>query len=162
MGIMKKQSCKELFLFFEVGFAAYWFANAVLWIPWKINQGLGITVMILLVPFLWGASSVFCLRHTPIENWKKAKYVIAMVFLFVGVISDAFFFAVWRGIPEELYRPTTFAAYALIIIVPIIIGIVFSKAKEKKAKLISSKSLFIIGVLGILFLTATLYTVQYW
>lgn len=162
MSIVKKQFGKELLLFFEVSFAAYWFANAVLWIPWKINQGLGITVMILLVPFLWGMSSAFCLRCTPIESWKKAKYVMAIVFLVVAVISDVFFFAVWRGIPEELYHPTTFAAYALIIIVPIIIGIVFSKSKKKITKPISSKSLFIVGALGLLFLLATLYSVQYW
>lgn len=159
---MKRQTGKELLLFFEVSFAAYWFANAVLWIPWKINQWFGITVMILLVPVLWGMSSLFCLRRIPINNWRKTKFVIAAVFLLVAVISDLFFFAVWRGIPEELYRPTTFAAYALIIIVPIITGVAFRKTKTKEKKQISLINLLIIGGLGILFLVATLYSVQYW
>jgi hypothetical protein len=159
MIFIKNYSKKEFLLFVLVGFTAYWFANAVLWIPWKINRLFGIVMMLLIVPILWGLSSLYCLIHIPIERRKNVKYIIAIVFLLIGVVSDFFFFAIWRGIPEQLYHPTTFAAYALIIIVPMIIGIVSMK---KDTKLISNKSIIVYTILGIIFLGTTLYSVQYW
>ncbi|HCC35354.1 MAG TPA: hypothetical protein DEQ02_06850 [Ruminococcaceae bacterium] len=157
----EKISYKEIVLSIVVSFAAYWFANAVLWIPWKANQWLGIVIMILLVPTLWGFSSFYCLSRISLLNMKKAVIIIASVFLIIAFISDYFFFAIWRGIPDELYHPTTFAAYGLIVIMPVIIGILL-KRKNVKPKTISNKELIITGGLGILFLTSTLYSVQYW
>jgi hypothetical protein len=159
MTFVKNYTKKEFLLFTLVGFTAYWFANAVLWIPWKINQWFGIVMMLLIVPILWGLSSLYCLVRIPIERRKNAKFIIAMVFLIVSVVSDFFFFAIWRGIPEELYHPTTFAAYALIVIMPIIIWIVSMK---KDTKLISNKAIIIFTILGIMFFVTTLYSVQYW
>jgi hypothetical protein len=159
MIFVKNYSRKEFLLFVLVGFSAYWFANAVLWIPWKINQWFGIVVMLLIVPILWGLSSFYCIIHTPFERRKNAKFIIAIIFLLVSVISDFFFFAIWRGIPEQLYHPTTFAAYALIFIIPIVIGIVSMK---RDSKIISNKTIYIFIILGIIFLGMTLYSVQYW
>jgi hypothetical protein len=159
MFFVKNHSKKEYLLFALVGFSAYWFANAVLWIPWKINQLFGIVMMLLIVPILWGLSTLYCLIHIPIERRKNAKFIIAIIFLFVSVVSDYFFFAIWRGIPEELYHPTTFAAYALIAILPIIIGTI---SKKKDSKKISNKIIFVFIIMGILFLGITLYSVQYW
>ena len=158
----EKISIKEILLFLAVSFAAYWFANAVLWIPWKINQWFGIITMICLVPILWGFSSYYCLIRTSFVHWKKSVAVVATMFLIIAVISDVFFFAVWRGIPDELYHSTTFAAYALIVLAPIIVGIVLKRVRDKKQKPISRKSLFITGGLGVLFFALTLYSVQYW
>ena len=151
----------ETLLFIFVSFAAYWFANATLWIPWVINQWFGIACMILLVPVLWGASSYYCLVRTSLTNWKMASFALATIFLVVAVISDFFFFAIWRGIPDELYHPTTFAAYALIVIMPFIICAVL-KRKRRESKPINSKALIIAGGLGIIFLISTLYSMRYW
>lgn len=159
---IKRFSIKEILLYLGVSFSAYWFANAVLWIPWKFNQWLGISLMIILVPFLWGLSSLYCLRKTLFENIKSAKYVIAISFLVMAFLSDFFFFVIYRGIPDELYHPTTFAAYALIIIMPIIIGIVLHKKGNNKYNEVKVKNLIIIFVFGIIFLITTLYSVQFW
>jgi len=159
MIFFKHYSKKEFLFFALVGFTAYWFANAVLWIPWKINQWFGIVMMLLIVPILWGLSSLYCLVHISVERRKNVKFIIAFVFLFIGAVSDFFFFAIWRGIPEELYHPTTFAAYALIVIMPIIIGLISMK---KDAKQISNKVIIVLTFLGIIFLGITLYSVQYW
>jgi predicted Na+-dependent transporter len=160
--MIRKYSIKELLLYSGVSNSAYWFANAVLWIPWKFNQWLGIILMILLVPFLWGISSLYCFRKTSFDNIKSAKFVVAIVFLIIAVVSDFFFFAIWRNIPEQLYHPTTFAAYALIIIMPIIVGTIINKRKTKKYTEINNKNLLIIWALGIMFLILTLYSVQFW
>ena len=162
MKMFKKYSAKEILLYLGVSFSAYWFANAVLWIPCKFNQWLGITIMLLLVPFLWGMSSFYCLRKTPFEKIKSAKYIIALGFLIMAFLSDFFFFAIYRGIPDELYHPTTFAAYSLIIIMPIIIGIIMHKKYINKYNEIKIKNLLIILILGIIFLIVTLYSVQFW
>jgi len=159
---LRKHSIKEAVLYSGVSISAYWFANAVLWIPWKFNHWLGIALMILLVPFLWGLSSIYCYSKTPFEKIKNTKFIVAIVFLFIAVISDFFFFAIWRRIPEQLYHPTTFAAYALIIIMPIIIGIILHKKKINKYSKINIKNILIIWLLGIIFLIITLYSVQFW
>ncbi|MGL5353750.1 MAG: hypothetical protein ACRDA5_10585 [Clostridium sp.] len=158
----RKTSTNEIWLFIITSFTAYWFANSVLWIPWKINQLFGIIVMILLVPILWGGSSLYCLRKIKKENWKISKYLIAILFLLIGVICDFFFFALWRKIPEELYHPTTFAAYALTFIMPIIIGSFEKRLGKDKVQSVSRKSLITIGYLGVIFFVATLYFVRYW
>jgi hypothetical protein len=159
MIFVKNYSKKEFLLFTLVGFTAYWFANAVLWLPWLINRLFGIVMMLLIVPILWGLSSLYCLIHVPIERRKNAKFIIAVIFLLVGVVSDFFFFAIWRGIPEELYHPTTFAAYALIVIMPIIIGVISMKRDSKP---IHNKAIILFTILGIIFLGITLYSVQFW
>lgn len=161
MKINQRMACKEIILFIIVSFTAYWFANATLWIPWKMNPWLGISIMILLVPILWGISSYYCLARTSLSYWKKVSAIIAAIFLVIAFVSDFFFFAIWRGIPDELYHPTTFAAYALILIMPFILGAKLKK-KNIKQKSISNKDLIIIGGLGILFFISTLYSVRYW
>jgi len=160
--IFRNYSIKELLLYSGVSVSAYWFANAVLWIPWKFNRWVGVILMILLVPFLWGLSSLYCFRKTQFEKIGKTKYIVAIVFLIIAVVSDFFFFAIWRNIPDQLYHPTTFAAYALIIIMPIIIGIILKRNNTKKYSEINNKNLIIIWVMGIIFLIITLYSVQFW
>ena len=100
--------------------------------------------------------------RTSFSKWKKSATLVAALFLIIAVISDVFFFAVWRGIPDELYHPTTFAAYALILLAPVIVSIILKRVKDKKQKPVSLKSLCIAGGLGVLCFAFTLYSVQYW
>lgn len=153
---------RKAILFSLVSFATYWFANAVLWIPWIINKWLGITVMIILVPFLWGLSSIYCLKYSPIEKWSNIRWLISSVFLVISIVSDYFFFVVWRGVPEQLYHPTTFAAYALILIMPLIMSKFDIGTSKKETKIILNKNLAKIGLLGLVFFILTLYSVRFW
>ncbi|HOE56843.1 MAG TPA: hypothetical protein PLL98_09785 [Bacillota bacterium] len=157
-----KEKLLLLLLFLLVGFTAYWFGNAVLWIPWVINMWLGITIMIILVPFLWGYASLYCLKFVSKKCRKNKNWLMAIAFLVVSVISDYFFFAVWRGIPDQLYHPTTLAAYGLIFIMPFLVNFIFEKRRTAEANDISVTNLIIIAALGITLLFITLYCVRFW
>lgn len=158
----KRIEVRELLLFIGIGFLAYWFANSVLWIPWKLNEYLGIGVMIILVPILWGKASLFCLNRVEREKRGFNKYIIGTVFLIIGIISDFYFFCVWRGIPNELYKPTTFAAYALTLFTPIVLGKLNRNSVNNKAGKIEIKNLIIIFIIGFIFFGCTLFSVRYW
>lgn len=145
-----------------MGFLVYWFANSVLWIPWKINEYLGIGVMIVLVPILWGTASIFCLNRISEKCWKFKKYIIGIIFLIIGIISDFYFFCIWRNIPDELYKPTTFAAYVLVFLAPIIMGKFNENSVKNEIYNITNKNLIIIFIFGCIFLACTLLSVRYW
>ena len=159
-----RENCKFKEILFEtgMGFSAYWFANSVLWIPWKLNKYFGIAVMILLVPVLWGGVSLFCLKRIHKEQWKVKKYLVAIIFLLIGIVSDYFFFAIWRKIPDELYKPTTFAAYGLLFFMPIVVGSFKNYIKNEESYAISNKNVLCVWIAGIFFLTMTLFSVKYW
>jgi len=157
------KSTQRIVLIALVGFTVYWFANAVFWIPWVINRWLGIAVMILLTPCLWGFASWYCLRYSPEKHWQKDRWFIAGIFLVIAIFSDFFFFAVWRRIPDQLYHPTTFAAYGLIMMIPFITSVIAVKMhKTKTACSLSGTTLLKVGLSGILFFLITLYSVRFW
>jgi hypothetical protein len=159
---MKAQFRKVLFLLLT-GLAPYWLMNAIVWIPWVyLSRTIGIIIMVLLVPILWGFSAFYCYKHIPFDKWRKERWLISIIFLVSSSVSDVFFFLIWRHLPlSELYHPTTFASYALIVIIPLVVDPIAAKFCRKDNLKLTYNWVGLIAFL-LLFIVITLYCVRFW
>jgi hypothetical protein len=73
----------------------------------------------LLSTVLWGCMAFYALRHALRSQWTRDAVSMALSFLITGVLQDYLLFARYRGVPGELYEPTTLLAYALSFVLPI-------------------------------------------
>ena len=105
---------RRLLWYLLIGLSLYWISNALVVFPWILSKTLGIIAMIFST-FLWGYMAFYCLKHVPRNKWNNDTLYMALSFLITGIVQDYLFYSVYRGIPKELYEPTTFLAYSLVL-----------------------------------------------
>lgn len=131
-----------------LAFSFYWLANLILWIPWTINPYLGMTIMLTIGPFLWGLAVYYCLIRYKGKNMWEGALLNAAIFTIVAVLMDYVFFVLIRDSIEDLYHPTTFYAYAFLIVLPFLEIWLFRKLLSKKKRIIKSKDFLSVAFLG--------------
>jgi hypothetical protein len=153
---------KRIFWYVLIGLSLYWVSNALVVFPWLWSKTLGIIAMVFST-FLWGYMAFYCLKHVPRNKWNKDTFFMALSFLLTGIVQDYFFYAVYRRIPEELYKPTTFLAYSLSFLMPFFIRYVILKGYNlKKVLFVTSVKLLFTVLIGILAFLFTIWSMKYW
>ena len=153
---------RRLLWYILIGLSLYWVSNALVAFPWTISKTLGIIAMIFST-ILWGYMAFYCLKHVPRNKWNKDTFFMALSFLLAGIVQDYLFYAVYRGIPKELYEPTTFLAYSLTFLLPFFIRYILLKDYDvKKVLFITPIKLLLTGLVGILAFLFTIWSMKYW
>jgi len=153
---------RRLFWYLLIGLSLYWISNALVVFPWILSKTLGITAMIFST-FLWGYMAFYCLKHVPRNKWNTDTFYMALSFLLTGIVQDYLFYSVYRGIPKELYEPTTFLAYSLVFLLPFFIRYIILKDYNfKKVLFITSGKLLLTALVGILAFLFTIWSMKYW
>lgn len=158
-------SLKRIIFILLVGLAPYWFMNATIWIPWVyLSRTIGIILMMIFVPIIWGYGAYYCYIHISFKDWKYNRWLIAILFLLSSAISDIFFFLIWRHLTlSELYHPSTIASYVLFVIIPFIVEPISSILyKKEKLKLRSKYNWTGLALFLLIFIIITLYCVRFW
>jgi len=145
-----------------IGLSLYWLSNLLVVFPWIVSQTLGIIAMILST-LLWGFAAFYCFRHTPGKELNRDMISMAFFFLLPAILQDYFLYVEYRGIPDELYDPTTFLAYGLVFFLPIIIRYLFKKQLEERTVLVISRvKLAVTLIIGIISFFFTIWSIRYW
>ena len=153
---------RRLFWYLIIGISLYWVSNAMVVFPWVISKLLGITAM-LLSTVLWGYMAYYCFRHVPVTERNRDTLSMAISFLVTGVVQDYLFYAWYRGVPDELYEPTTFVAYGLTFLLPFIIRYVFIRKKiPATIQQVTGTKLVITAIAGIAAFLFTIWSMRYW
>lgn len=153
---------RRLAWYILTGIALYWLGNVVAVFPWLVSRTLGIIAM-LLSTILWGYVTFYCLKHVPRQEWNRDTLVMAFCFLVTAIIQDYFLYVVYRGIPDELYVPSTFLAYGMVWLLPFIVRYLFLRNYQlKKVQQISPAKLWLTAGAGIIFCAITLWSVKFW
>ena len=88
---------------------------------------------------------------------------MGICFLLTAVVQDYFLYAVYRGIPEELYESTTFLAYGLVFLIPFLVRYtVLRKDKAPAAMPVSKAAHIVTALVGICSLFLTLWSIKFW
>jgi hypothetical protein len=103
-----------------VAFSTYWFVNLLLWYPWSYDTRLGITLMLTAILPVWIYSVYHCLKRHDGERLVHGAFFIFLIFTFVAIVLDYFFYGIIRGAMAELYHPTTFYGYAFLTVLPFV------------------------------------------
>lgn len=153
---------RRLLWYILVGFSIYWLGNVLVVFPWLISKTLGIIAMFLST-VLWGYMSFYCLKHAPKKNWNKDTLSMALSFLITAVVQDYFLYVVYRGVPDELYEPTTFLAYGLVFLLPFFVRyVILMKYELRNILVVTNTKLFITVIVGIISFIFTIWSVRYW
>ena len=153
---------RRIFWYILLGFSMYWFGNALVVFPWLISKTIGIVAMFVST-ILWGYLALYGLKHAPREDWNKDTSAMALCFLLTAVIQDYFLYAVYRGIPEELYEFTTFLAYLIVFLFPFFVRYVLLRKSHFNVVLtVNTAKLWITLAVGIISMIITLWSVKYW
>jgi hypothetical protein len=153
---------RRVLWYFLLGFSLYWLGNILAVFPWLLSKALGIITMFLSV-FLWGYMSYYSLRHTPRKDWNRDTLAMAIIFLLTAVVQDYFLYAVYRGIPAELYELTTFFAYGMVFLLPFLVRlIVLRKVTAESPGAISNRTILITALIGICSMILTLWSIRFW
>jgi hypothetical protein len=153
---------RRLLWYILIGLSLYWVSNALVVFPWILSKTLGIIAMIFST-VLWGYMAFYCLKHVPRNKWNKDTFFMALSFLLTGIVQDYFFYAIYRGIAEELYEPTTFLAYSLTFLLPFFIRYILLKSYDLKTVLfITPIKLLLTVLVGILAFLFTIWSMKYW
>jgi len=145
-----------------MGISLYWISNAMVVFPWTINKALGIAAMFLST-VLWGFMAYYCLRHAPLKEWNRDTLSMGSCFLVTGVIQDYLLYAVYRGVPDELYEPTTFMAYGMTFFMPFLVRYVFlRKYTSGRVKQVTAAKLLVTATAGIAAFIFTVWSMKYW
>ncbi len=150
---MNQQNSQKLrWIFFNIiiAFSFYWFSNLILWFPWTINEYFGMTLMLTLGVFVWFYAVYVCLIRYQGNNKIKAAIINALIFLVLAVVMDIVFFGLIRNAFNDLYHPTTFYAYAFLIVLPFTEIFLFKKLLNKNKRKTSKKDLIYFGIFGAL------------
>ena len=112
---------------------------------------------------LWAYMSYYSLRRVAPEIRNKDTVVMAIIFLLTAVIQDYLLYAVYRDIPNELYEPTTFLAYGLILLIPFIVRYIFLR-KDSVGSIgaVTYPVYFVTAFIGICSLILTLWSIRFW
>jgi hypothetical protein len=153
---------RRLLWYLLVGISIYWLGNVLVVFPWLISKTLGIIAMFLST-ILWGYISFYCLKHAPKKNWNRDTFSIALCFLITAVVQDYFLYAVYRGVPDELYEPTTFLAYGLVFLLPFFVRyVILMKYELRNVLVVTNTKLLITVIIGIISFLFTIWSVKYW
>lgn len=88
---------------------------------------------------------------------------MAVAFLLTAMVQDYFLYAVYRGIPDELYVTSTFAAYGFVFLLPFIIRFIFlRKYVQKEILKVSATKLLVTFLIAILACLITFWSVRFW
>jgi hypothetical protein len=155
-----KDNLKWLLLNLTVSFSFYWIGNLILWVPWSINPNLGITLMLTIVPLLWGVGIYYCLISYPGRKLIKGAIINSLILLMNAVIEDYIFFGLIRKALHDLYQPTTFYGYAFLMTIPFIEIIIFRNQIIKQKRQIKPTDFFRIGILGIVCLVTLIIIIK--
>ena len=117
---------RRLFWYILIGITLYWVSNVLVIFPWLISKSLGIIAMFLST-LLWGYIAYYCFSHVPFKEWNRDTLFMGTSFLLTGVVQDYLLYAVYRGVPDELYEPATFLAYGLTFFLPFLIRYVIMR-----------------------------------
>jgi hypothetical protein len=130
--------------------------------PWILSKSPGIIALIFST-VLWRYTAFYCLKHVPRNKWNKDIFLMSLSFLVAWKVQDYFFYAVYKGIPKELYEPTTFLAYCLVFFLPFFIRYIILKDYNlKKVLFITPVKLLLTPLLGILAFLFTIWSMKYW
>jgi hypothetical protein len=153
---------RRILWYLLLGFSLYWLGNILAVFPWLLSKFLGITTMFLSI-CLWGYMSYYSLRRVPFKDRTKDSLAMAMCFLLTAVVQDYFLYAVYRGIPDELYEFTTFLAYGLVFLIPFLVRYTILRRKtDEPFRAISKKAYIIAGLIGVCSLILTLWSIKLW
>lgn len=144
-----------------VGVALYWVGNVVAVFPWLIHRTLGIIAM-MASTLLWGYVAFYCLRHVQKSEWTRYALLMACIFLATAVVEDYFLYVVHRGIPDELYVPSTFIAYSLVLILPFIVRFIVRNYKQETILVVSFQKIGIALLIGVVSFLITIWSIRYW
>lgn len=145
-----------------LGFSLYWLGNILAVFPWMLSKTLGIITMFISV-FLWGYMSYYSLLRIPWKDRGRDTLSMAVAFLLTAVIQDYFLYAVYRGIPDELYELTTFLAYGLVFLIPFLVRYIFlRKVRLESRPWIGTKMIIATSLIGISSLILTLWSIRFW
>ena len=164
---MKKASptasfSRRILWYVVLGFSLYWLGNILAVFPWLLSKILGVITMFLSI-LLWAYMSYYSLRRVAPEIRNKDTVVMAIIFLLTAVIQDYLLYAVYRDIPNELYEPTTFLAYGLILLIPFIVRYIFLR-KDSVGSIgaVTYPVYFVTAFIGICSLILTLWSIRFW
>jgi len=132
-----------------VAFTIYWTGNIILWYPWSTNESLGITLMLTLMPLLWGYGIYQCLIRYKGKNIIIGSVFTALIMLVSSVILDYIFFGLIRGVFYDLYKPTTFYGYGFLVTLPFIEFLILKKMILKNKRSIVFKDFVLWGTVGL-------------
>ncbi|KPK82886.1 MAG: hypothetical protein AMS27_13730 [Bacteroides sp. SM23_62_1] len=153
---------RKLLWYILVGISIYWLGNVLVVFPWLVSKTLGIIAMFLST-ILWGYISFYCLKHSPKKDWNRDTIYIALSFLITAVVQDYFLYAVYRGVPDELYEPTTFLAYGLVFLLPFFVRyVILRKYELRNVLVVTNTKLIITMVVGVISFLLTIWSVRYW
>lgn len=145
-----------------LGFSLYWLGNILAVFPWLLSKTLGIIAMFLSICF-WGYMSYYSLRRVSVKDRTKDAIAMGICFLLTAVVQDFFLYAVYRGIPDELYEITTFLAYGLVFLIPFLVRyILLKKDKTPPVMAVSKTAHIITGLIGVCSLILTLWSIKLW
>lgn len=134
-----------------LGFAVYWASNLLLWFPWSYSPVLGMTLMLTVAPFLWAYVTFLCLRSYPGRNPLGGAAKVAVILALLAVSMDYVFFGLIRNAMEQLYHPTTFYAYAFLISLPFLVGLLFKNRIRRDKRAPSNDDFAMAGISGMIF-----------
>lgn len=144
-----------------VGLALYWVGNVVAVFPWLISRTLGIIAM-MASTLLWGYVAFYCLRHVQKREWNMYTLLMACIFMVTAIVQDYFLYAVYRGIPDELYVPSTFIAYSLTFLMPFIVRLIMRNYQQETILVISFQKIGIALLIGVVSFLITIWSIRYW
>ncbi|UCH64079.1 MAG: hypothetical protein JSU77_06540 [Fidelibacterota bacterium] len=144
-----------------VGVALYWVGNVVAVFPWLISRTLGIIAMIAST-LLWAYVAFYCLRHVQKSEWNMYALFMASIFLATAAVQDYFLYAVYRGIPDELYVTSTFIAYGLVFALPFIVRLIMRNYQQKAILVVSLQKIGIAFLIGVVSFLITIWSIRYW
>jgi hypothetical protein len=156
-----KENKKWLLYNLTVAYSLYWAGNLLLWFPWSINANFGIALMLIGMPLLWGIGIYNCLIRYKGQNILKGVIVNSIVMLVCAVVSDYVFFGLIREAADDLYKPTTFYGYGILVAMPFIELLLFRKSIITKKSQIKTKDLILIGLSGAICLLALIVIIKY-
>jgi len=101
--------------------------------------------------------------HAPRKEWNRDMLSMAFAFLLTAVVEDYFLYAVYRGIPDELYVASTFVAYGFVFLLPFIVKFIFlRKYVQKGVPRVSLAKLLVTVSVAIIACLITLWSVKFW
>jgi hypothetical protein len=145
-----------------IGVSLYWLSTALVVFPWTLSKALGIATM-LLSTALWGCMAFYALQHAPRSQWTRDAVSMALSFLITGVLQDYLLYALYRGVPDELYEPTTFLAYALSFVLPIAVRyLVPERYRSRPVLPVTNGKLWATVIVGVPSFLFTVWSMRYW
>lgn len=140
----------------STSFALYWLSNVLLWYPWSVSEALGVALMLSVSPLMWAAGIVFVLTRWGRSSLWAGAAATAAVMVGVSVCADLVFFGVVRGAIEELLRPTTYAGYGWVAVLPFLIVILGGRRLDGRRRAPTARAAvlpFTVGAAALLLLS---------